>query len=46
VQRLYLLTCFARGGLGGKLILIEAGGQKQHLEKDLPAVRQAVLTLR
>ena len=46
VQRLYLLTCFARGGVGGRLIFVEAGGEKERFQKDLPAVREAVLTLK
>ena len=46
VQRTYLLTVFVTGGVGGKIVRVQAGGESSKLDEDLPKVRKAIATLK
>ena len=46
VERTYLLTVFVRGGMGSKIVRVEAGGESTKFDADLPKVRKAIATLK
>ena len=46
VQRTYLLTVFVTGGMGGKIIRVQAGGESSTFDPDLPKIRKAISTLK
>jgi hypothetical protein len=45
VKQTYLLAVFVRGGMGSKIIRVQAGGEAAAFDKDLPKVREAIQTL-
>ena len=46
VKRTYLLTVFVRGGMGSKIIRVQAGGESSKFDADLPKIRKAIATLK
>ena len=46
VPRTYLLTVFVIGGMSGRIVRVQAGGENSKFDKDLPKVRKAIATLK